>query len=62
MKWLDDEVFAQDDDERDTIDEEQRTFEEELDQAFVEASKNNQRQREVAVRCVRGISSEGDEP
>ena len=62
MKWLDDEVFAPDDGKRDAIDEEQCTFEEELDQAFVEASKNNQRQREVAVRCVHGISSEGDEP
>jgi hypothetical protein len=59
MDWLNNEVFIQCDDEsRDVIGEEQRTFEEDLDQAIMEASDALVRQRQVAAKLIHGMEHE----
>jgi hypothetical protein len=59
MDWLNNEVFIQCDDEsRDIIDEEQRTFEEDLDQAIMEASDAFSRRRQAAANLIHGREDE----
>jgi hypothetical protein len=59
MDWLNYEVFIQCDDEnREAIDEEQRTFEEDLDQAITKASDALVRQRQAAAKIIHGREDE----
>jgi hypothetical protein len=62
MEWLKDEVFVQrNDEERDEMDEAQREFEEELDQAIEDARVANKRRNAEAARLMRDCGMDEEE-